>query len=84
MTQPVKLVPVPTPAQQANASTVDLLCDMLIKAQAGHVVEVIMVTICPHGGYYLDASGGVDFLTRLGALEMAKHELLAERAKGRS
>lgn len=74
------LTAVPDIADEAtliNRYTVDLLEDWLERAKAGEIVEVVIAGINDRGECVTNASGTLDIMRRLGALEIARDAYLA-------
>jgi hypothetical protein len=78
MNEPVKLVPKASATAEIKTAVVDLLCETLIDAQRGNILEIIIVAKEVDGGWYHRASGTLSVREQIGALEIIKYERIKQ------
>lgn len=78
---PFRVVKGKSDEERANEHTVELLEDMLERAQRGEIHTIVMVGI-GDGQSVVSASQTPDFIRIIGALELAKVDVIARASQG--
>lgn len=81
MSDPITLVPKPTPEAEVRDSVIRILREMLEEAEAGHLTSVFVILQDENGLWAHRASKTTRISETIGRIEMAKQELIANYLK---